>query len=105
MIRHAMPTLPLYGSFQVAGASGKGVVIALIARFLHSYRLSGSSGCFKSHNGRRLATVGVTAKLYAGGGELTDHSRVHASQGSFPALAPLKEEIMGLPTKISVAMP
>ena len=38
----------------------------------------------------RLATVGVTAKLYAGGGELTDHSRVHASQGSFPAFAPLK---------------
>src|SRR5260370_8007466 len=93
MIRHAMPTLPLYGSFQVAGVSGNGVVIALIARFLHSYRLSGSSGCFKSHKGRRLATVGVTAKLYAGGGELTDHSRVPPSHGSFPPFPPLNKKI------------
>src|SRR5262250_1783504 len=55
-----------------------------------SYFQSGSSGCFRSHNGRRLLATGSDAKLYAGGGELVDHSRVHASHGSFPAVSPLK---------------
>ena len=32
----------------------------------------------------------MTAKLYTGGGELVDHSSVHASQGSFPAGLPRK---------------
>src|SRR3981189_3639558 len=35
---------------------------------LHSYRQSGSSGCLMSQSGRRLFTVGSTAKLYSGGG-------------------------------------
>src|SRR5690242_16675332 len=29
----------------------------------HSYFQSGSSGCFKSHSGRRLRTVGSSSKL------------------------------------------
>src|SRR5215831_9398940 len=51
---------------------------------------SGSSGCFTSQSGRRLLTAGSDAKLYTGGGELVDHSSVQASQGSFPAIFPLK---------------
>ena len=31
-----------------------------------------------------------SAKLYAGGGEVVDHSSVHASQGSLPAISPLE---------------
>src|SRR5579864_8392703 len=62
----------------------------LIATVFHSYRLSGSSGCFRSHNGRRLATTGMEEKLYVGGGELVAHSSVQASQGSLPAFFPLK---------------
>src|SRR5580704_540621 len=90
IIRQAMPTLPRYGSVQAAGVCGIGLVIALIRAILHSYWLSVSSGCLRSHSGRRLATFGTTAKLYGGGGELTAHSSVQASQGSLPALAPLK---------------
>ena len=56
----------------------------------YSYFQSGSSGCFRSHSGRRLRTAGMTAKLYSGGGELVDHSSVHASHGSFPAALPRK---------------
>src|SRR5262245_16610891 len=92
-MRAAIPTVPRYGRLHPSGVSRAGVVIAFvafIARFLYSQRLSGSSGCFRSHNGRRLATIGMEAKLYAGGGELTDHSRVHASQGSFPAMSPFQ---------------
>src|ERR1700730_6554068 len=67
------------------------VRIAAMGHFSHySYFQSGSSGCFRSQRGRRLRTVGIAAKLYAGGGELVDHSRVHASQGSLPASLPLK---------------
>src|ERR1700730_10249325 len=57
---------------------------------VYSYFQSGSSGCLISQSGRRLLTTGILAKLYSSGGELTDHSRVHASQGSFPALAPFQ---------------
>src|SRR5690349_13576208 len=56
---------------------------------LYSYFQSGSSGCFKSHRGRGLCTVGGVSKLYSGGGDEVDHSRVHASHGSFPAISPL----------------
>src|SRR5882724_5436701 len=56
----------------------------------YSYFQSRSSGCLRSHSGRRLLTDGITAKLYAGGGELVAHSRVHASHGSLPAIFPLK---------------
>ena len=58
----------------------------------HSYRESGSSGCFRSHNGLRLATTGALAKLYSGGGDEVAHSSVQASQGSGPASGPLKYE-------------
>ena len=58
----------------------------------HSYRESGSSGCFRSHNGRRLLTTGSLAKLYSGGGDEVAHSSVQASQGSGPASGPLKYE-------------
>ena len=54
-----------------------------------SYFQSGSSGCFKSHSGRRLRTTGNAAKLYSGGGEVVAHSSVQASQGSLPAILPL----------------
>src|SRR5258708_3861507 len=57
---------------------------------VHSYFQSGSSGCLRSQSGRRLLTVGMTEKLYAGGGEGVDHSSVQASHGSLPAVAPLK---------------
>src|SRR6516165_1378968 len=74
-------------------------------RSSYSYWLSGSSGCFQSQSGRRLATNGMVAKLYAGGGELTDHSRVQASQGSFPAKAPFQYELMRFHTNTRTAAP
>src|SRR5260221_2728257 len=67
-------------------------VAALIGISLYSYFQSGSSGCLRSQSGRRLFTSGITAKLYAGGGELVVHSKVQASQGSFPAILPLKKD-------------
>ena len=54
----------------------------------HSNFQSGSSGCFKSHKGRRLRTSGILSKLYSGGGEVVAHSSVHASHGSSPASLP-----------------
>src|SRR6185437_11591027 len=42
-----------------------------------------------SHRGSREATVGMTGKLYGGGGEGVDHSSPGASQGFGPAGAPL----------------
>src|SRR5437773_1900958 len=65
----------------------------------HSYFQSGSSGCFKSHNGRRLRTSGRVSKLYSGGGELVDHSSVHASRGSLPATAPYLSDRRRLTTR------
>src|ERR1700731_2566702 len=55
-IRQAIPTFPRYGSTHGADVEINGVPLALIARTFHSYRLSGSSGCLRSHNGRRLPT-------------------------------------------------
>src|ERR1700722_5692006 len=53
---------------------------------------SGSSGCFKSQSGRRLRTSGSVSKLYSGGGDVVAHSNVHASQGSSPAIFPLRAD-------------
>src|SRR5439155_7635012 len=72
-------------------------------RCVHSYRQSGSSGCFASQSGRRLRTTGTVAKLYSGGGELVLHSSVQASQGSSPATAPERSERMTFST--SARMP
>src|SRR5262245_5847333 len=66
---------------------------------LHSYLQSGSSGCFKSHSGRRLRTSGKDSKLYSGGGDVVDHSSVQASQGSSPAGAPRRSDHSTLATK------
>src|SRR5262245_27518119 len=66
---------------------------------LYSYLQSGSSGCFKSHSGRRLRTSGKVSKLYSGGGEVVDHSSVQASQGSSPAGAPRRSDHSTLATK------
>src|SRR5690242_11686056 len=41
-----------------------------------------------SHSGCRLATVGITAKLYGGGGDGVLHSSVPASHGFAPATTP-----------------
>src|SRR5262249_32292189 len=106
MMSDAMPAFPRSGRLQFPGVSrAVAVVAAPIAFSLHSYRLSGSSGCFKSHSGRLLATVGMEAKLYTGGGELTDHSSVQASQGSLPALAPFQYEMTRFATNTRMATP
>src|SRR5216110_2194459 len=68
----------------------------------HSYFQSGSVGCLRSQSGRRLLTVGISAKLYSGGGELVLHSRVQASQGSLPAGFPLRNERMTLNSQIDM---
>src|SRR5882757_5248375 len=65
----------------------------------HSNFQSGSDGCLRSQSGRRLLTIGIAAKLYAGGGEFVDHSSVHASHGSLPAARPLKYDHSRLMTK------
>ena len=65
----------------------------------HSYFQSGSSGCFRSHSGRRLWTDGISAKLYAGGGEVVVHSSVHASHGSSPGRSPRSDDDDRLATK------
>src|SRR5262245_27913000 len=70
---------------------------------IHSYFQSGSVGCLMSQSGRRLLTVGISAKLYSGGGELVLHSRVQASHGSFPAGLPLRNERITLNSQIDMA--
>ncbi len=74
-----MPTRPAVGQ-RPGSAPRRGVAAAR-----HSYFQSGSSGCFRSHSGRRLRTTGSVAKLYSGGGDVVDHSSVQASHGSSPA--------------------
>ena len=54
-----------------------------------------------SHSGSRPRTVGIRAKLYAGGGELTDHSSVLAPQGLSPAGSPPAIERTTFATKIT----
>src|SRR3981081_3840650 len=86
-IRQYMPTRPREGRRQSKLLSWNSTDTVLIG---YSYLQSGSSGCLRSHKGRRLCTTGITAYLYKGGGELVDHSSVHASHGSFPAALPRK---------------
>src|SRR5260370_36183559 len=82
------------------GMAASGEITALAAASVmaeeslsdYSYFQSGSSGCFKSQRGRRLRTVGMTSKLYEGGGEVVAHSSVHASHGSSPASRPWHRE-------------
>src|SRR4029077_1260582 len=105
-IRHHMPTRPRHscesGNSPGVSAMDKG---ADIVSPRYSYFQSGSSGCFRSQSGRRLATLGIVAKLYAGGGELTDHSSVQPSHGSLPALAPFQYETIRFATNTRIAMP
>src|SRR5262245_45142071 len=70
-----------------------------------SYFQSGSSGCFRSHSGRRLRTVGIDSKLYDGGGEVVAHSSVQASQGSSPAGRPRRSDTATFAKKIRNATP
>src|SRR5205823_2555130 len=69
----------------------------------HSWGPSGSSGCFRSHSGRRLVVTGTVSKLYGGGGEVVAHSSVQASHGSSPAGAPCRSDTRMFTTKISTA--
>src|SRR5713101_6958193 len=98
-IRQYMPTRPREGRRQSKLLSWRSTDTVLIG---YSYLQSGSSGCLRSHSGRRLRTVGATAKLYAGGGELVDHSSVHASHGSLPAVLPRKYDQIRLPAKTRI---
>src|SRR5260370_600669 len=69
---------------------------------VHSNFQSGSAGCLRSQSGRRLLTVGITEKLYAGCGEGIDHSSVQASHGSLPAVLPSKYDHSRLATKTKI---
>src|ERR1700722_4887086 len=92
-ISEIIPTRPREGRIHRASAFGS-AKMAVLKRVLlfYSYFQSGSSGCLMSQSGRRLSTIGVTAKLYSGGGEEVDHSNVHASQGSGPAGSPSNKD-------------
>ena len=48
------------------------------------------SPCFCSHSSSRPCTVGMTPKLWTGGGEAMVHSSVRPSQGSGLATAPAR---------------
>src|SRR5271163_1251186 len=102
-IRENIPTRPREGSVH-AGSFDDRVNVALLNRVLlpYSYFQSGSSGCLMSQSGRRLLTTGILAKLYSMGGELADHSKVHASHGSLPAGLPLKQDQSRFPTNTAV---
>src|SRR5438477_12708009 len=62
---------------------------------------SAFSTYFRCHQSSTLWTVGTTAKLYSGGGEGIDHSRVRPSHGSAPASSPRVVLEMKLIRKIS----
>src|SRR5208283_2221992 len=101
-IRLYMATGPREGRTHCPSADAAAAAVSCKEEsLLYSYFQSGSSGCLRSQRGRRLRTVGTVAKLYSGGGELVVHSRVQASQGSFPALRPLSMDHSKLPTKTS----
>src|SRR5271157_3370121 len=101
-----MPIRPRDGSTHCDSTDGAAVEVALKPGSpLYSYFQSGSSGCFKSQSGRRLRTTGMVPKLYSGGGELVDHSSVHASQGSFPAISPRNRDQSRFPTNTRIAAP
>src|SRR5215469_14045874 len=105
-MRENIPTRPREGSVQGVSVTGMLMGSALMyylrnfdsrlifeicqASLNYSYLQSGSSACLRSQSGRRLCTSGMTAKLYAGGGDAVDHSKVQASHGSLPAGRPRK---------------
>src|SRR5208337_3238987 len=99
-IRHHIPTRPRNSCARGISDCGRATVVAAIRASPYSYFQSGSSGCFKSHSGRRLRTTGIVAKLYSGGGDAVDHSSVQASHGSLPAAFPLKYDQTRFQTKI-----
>src|SRR6202047_2670743 len=101
-IREIIPTRPREGRTH-SGSIDDRANAALLKRVLlfYSYFQSGSSGCLMSQSGRRLLTTGIVAKLYSGGGEVVDHSSVHASQGSAPAGSPFRSDHKRLPTNTS----
>src|SRR5262245_30434468 len=99
-MRQLMPTTPLEGIHPESGSKTVAVAAFMVCSLCHSYFQSGSVGCLRSHSGRRLFTLGISAKLYSGGGELVVHSSVQASQGSFPAGRPLRADRRRLKTKI-----
>ncbi|MCU1451585.1 MAG: hypothetical protein JWP02_3755 [Acidimicrobiales bacterium] len=41
----------------------------------------------RCHSSSRAVTIGISSKLYSGGGELVVHSSVRASQGSSPTFS------------------
>jgi len=96
-----------HGDTSAGGQRPRSLVLCLSKsqRAHCSYLQSGSSGCLRSHNGRRLPTTGSVAKLYSGGGELVDHSSVQASHGSLPAGRPRKYAHTRLYAKIKTAIP
>src|SRR5215470_19013592 len=104
-IKPNIPTYPRAGRLQLTSGSGMTSGSVLMKPSFYSYFQSGSSGCFKSHNGRRLLTAGVTAKLYTGGGEGVNHSSVHASHGSLPASLPRKYDHSRFQTKTNMPSP
>src|SRR6266540_5062841 len=56
---------------------------------------------FSSQSSSRSCTVGTSAKLYTGGGDGMDHSRVRPSQGSGPAGVPDRKVFTTLTMKIA----
>src|ERR1700689_5015819 len=87
-IKVNIPTRPRSGRTHAGSIVGRATVVLANRLLLYWYFQSGSSGCFRSHSGRRLLTTGILAKSYSGGGELVAHSSVHASHGSLPAASP-----------------
>src|SRR2546422_6462085 len=57
------------------------------------------------HRGSRLSTVGITEKLYGGGGDGMPHSSVAPPQGSFEAGRPCVRLRHRFTTKISIERP
>src|SRR5580704_5436654 len=100
-IRVNIPTRPREGRIHSDSVGDRVIAALLNCVLLYSYFQSGSSGCLRSQSGRRLLTTGTAAKSYSGGGELVDHSSVHASQGSFPACSPLRSDQKTFPTNAS----
>src|ERR1700688_1375656 len=92
-IKENIPTRPREGSTKSGSIDGRAMAALLKSSSpVYSYFQSGSSGCLISQSGRRLLITGIVAKLYSCGGELVDHSSVHASQGSLPAGSPLTSD-------------
>src|SRR6201997_2231271 len=87
-----IPTRPREGRIHSCSVLVDATAALLTPVLLSSYFQSGSSGCFRSQSGRRLRTTGIVAKSYSGGGEVVDHSSVHASHGSFPAGSPFQSD-------------